>query len=99
MEGNIKLVDCFLASLSYYFGFRPKISQLDFPRVRVNQHIHFPLSAFRFLLSAFRSPRLLALPTEAWQGVKSGRRSAENIYIDLPGPISPYFKVTFSPVL
>ncbi len=37
---------------------------------------HFPL------------PRQVALPTEAWPGAESGRRSAENIYVDLPGPVN-----------
>jgi hypothetical protein len=49
--------------------------------VRVNQHIRFPSNVFRFLL-----PHLLALPTEAWRGAESRRRSAENVYIDLHGP-------------
>ena len=38
-------------------------------RVRVNQRIRFPLNIGGFQLSArFLLPRLLALPTEAWQG-------------------------------
>jgi hypothetical protein len=38
--------------------------------------------------SAFCSPppRLLAVPTEAWQGAESGRHLVENVYVDLPGP-------------
>jgi hypothetical protein len=37
----------------------------------------------------FRSllPCQVALPTEAWQGAEIRRRSAENGYVDLPGPI------------
>ena len=54
----------------------------SFKRVRVNQHIHFWLNIFRFL----PPPRLLALPTEAWWGAESRRRSAENVYVDLPRP-------------
>ncbi len=34
----------------------------------------------------FPLPRLLALPTEAWRGAEIHRRSAENGYINLPGP-------------
>jgi hypothetical protein len=32
------------------------------------------------------APCLLALPTEAWRGEEICIRSAENGYIDLPGP-------------
>jgi hypothetical protein len=53
--------------------------------VRVNQRICFLPNVFRFLLSA-PPPRLLALTTDAWRGAESGRRSAETVYIDLPGP-------------
>jgi hypothetical protein len=35
-------------------------------------------------ISAFR---LLALTTEAWRGAEIRRRLAENVYVDLPGPI------------
>ncbi len=34
----------------------------------------------------FQLPHLLALPTEAWQGAEIHRRSAENSYVNLPGP-------------
>jgi hypothetical protein len=44
------------------------LSKLAKYRVRVNQHIHFLPNVFRFLLPP---PRLLALPTEAWQGAES----------------------------
>ncbi len=44
-------------------------------------------SAQRWQNSAFCSPRLLALPTEAWQGADICRRLAENGYINLPGPL------------
>jgi hypothetical protein len=36
---------------------------------------------FRFPL-----PRLLALPTEAWRGAEICGHSAENGYVNLPGP-------------
>ncbi len=29
----------------------------------------------------------MALPTEAWRGAEIRRRLAENIYVDLPGPV------------
>jgi hypothetical protein len=38
---------------------------------------------FRFPL-----PRLLALPTEAWRGAEIRRRSVENSYVNLPGPLN-----------
>ena len=41
---------------------------------------------FRFPL-----PHLLALPTEAWRGAEICRRSVENGYVNLPGPLE--FKV------
>jgi hypothetical protein len=44
----------------------------------------YMFSAERLPLSA--PPCLLALPTEAWRGAESGRRSAENVYVNLPGP-------------
>jgi hypothetical protein len=43
----------------------------------------YTFSAQRRQISAFC---LLALTTEAWQGVEIRRRSAENVYVDLPGP-------------
>jgi hypothetical protein len=43
----------------------------------------YTFSAQRRRISAFR---LLALTTEAWQGAEIRRRSAENVYIDLPEP-------------
>jgi hypothetical protein len=48
----------------------------------------YMFSAERLQISAFHSPPpcMLALPTEAWRGAESGRRLAENVYIDLPGP-------------
>ncbi len=42
---------------------------------------HSTLADFHFPL-----PRLLALPTEDWRGAEIHRRSAENSYINLPGP-------------
>jgi hypothetical protein len=30
----------------------------------------------------------VALPTEAWRGAEICRRSAENSYVDLPGPLA-----------
>jgi hypothetical protein len=41
-------------------------------------------SAQRQQISAFR---LLASTTEAWQGAEIRRRSAENVYVDLPGTL------------
>ncbi len=35
----------------------------------------------------------MALPTEAWRGAEIRRRSAENSYVDLPGPVT--CEVTF----
>jgi hypothetical protein len=55
----------------------------------------YMFSAERLLLSAFCSPLLLALPTEAWQGAESGRRSAENVHVDLSGPLSTTLDQTY----
>jgi hypothetical protein len=38
----------------------------------------------------FLLPRLLALPTEAWRGAEIRRLSAENVFVDLPGPWELY---------
>jgi hypothetical protein len=46
-------------------------------------------SAQRWQTTAFR---LLALTTEAWRGAEIHRRSVENVYVDLPGPISKVLK-------
>jgi hypothetical protein len=46
----------------------------------------YTFSAQRRRISAFRSPRLLALPTEAWRGAEIRRHSVENVYINLPRP-------------
>ncbi len=35
----------------------------------------------------FPLPHLLALPTEAWLGAEIHRHLAENIYVNLPGPL------------
>ena len=32
-------------------------------------------------------PRQVALPTEAWRGAEICRHLAENVYVDLPGPV------------
>jgi hypothetical protein len=51
-----------------------------------------PFSAQSWQISAPRlisaPPRLLALPTEAWRGAEICIHSAENSYVDLPGPDS-----------
>ncbi len=44
-----------------------------------------PFSAENLLISA-PAPCQVALPTEAWWGAEILRRSAENGYMDLPGP-------------
>ncbi len=47
----------------------------------------YTFSAKRLPLSAPPpTPCLLALATEAWRGAESGRRLAENVYVNLPGP-------------
>jgi hypothetical protein len=52
------------------------------------------MTVFRSTSEDFRVPLpcLLALPTDAWWGVEIHRRSAENGYVNLPGP---YFLVEF----
>ncbi len=52
-------------------------------RVRVNKRYRFPPNVCRFPLPL---PRLVALPTEAWRGAENCRCSAENSYVNLPGP-------------
>jgi hypothetical protein len=46
------------------------------------------MTIFRSTSADFRFPlpRLLALPTEAWRGAEIRRCSAENSYVNLPGP-------------
>ncbi len=45
----------------------------------------------------FPLPRLLALPTEAWRGAEILRRSAENGYVNFPGPfIFSYLTLSYS---
>jgi len=60
------------------------LKSVGFNWVRVNQRICFPPNVFCFPLSA-PPPALL---TEAWRGAESGRRSAENVYVDLSRPVS-----------
>ncbi len=43
----------------------------------------YMFSTQRRQISAFH---LLTLTTEAWRGAEIRRRSAENVYVDLPGP-------------
>ncbi len=47
------------------------------------------MTVFHSMSTVFRFPltRLLGLPTEAWRGVEIRRRSAENGYVNLPGPL------------
>ena len=44
------------------------------------------MTVFRSTSADFLSPPA-ALPTEAWQGAEIRIRSAENGYVDLPGPL------------
>jgi hypothetical protein len=53
----------------------------------------YMFSAQHLRISAFH---LLALTTEAWRGVEIHRRSAENVYVDLPGLEKESSKTSFS---
>jgi hypothetical protein len=48
----------------------------------------YTFSAECMRIFTFRSPPLLALPTEAWRGTEIRKCSVENVYIILPGPLS-----------
>jgi hypothetical protein len=61
-----------------------QVRQTRFFGIRVNQRIRFPPNVFCFPPPS--PPHMLALPTEAWRGAESRRRSAENVYVDLHGP-------------
>jgi hypothetical protein len=50
----------------------------------------YTFSAQRWRISAFR---LLALTTEAWRGAEIRRRSAENVYVDLPEPEKKFYGI------